>query len=56
MSVHVIGSLINHGLQGHLRILFGYTMIYSTNPLLLGIQVVSVIQKAVLLTQDFAPC
>lgn len=42
MSSHAMDSLLSPGFQGQPRILlFGYTTIYSTNPLLLGIQVVS---------------
>lgn len=43
MSIHVMECLPNRDFQGRPRILFECIMIYSTNPLLSGIQVVSVI-------------
>lgn len=60
MSLPVTDSLPSPGFQGQPRIpLFGRTAKFSTNPLLLDIQIISVLlaefQKAVLLILDLAP-
>lgn len=44
MSFHIHDSTLNHGSYGQHKSLFGCSMIYSKNPLLLGIQVVSMLR------------